>query len=259
MGVWSGWEGDVLRAIGAPASAANVAFLDTWQRYEGGSAAFNPLNTTQSEPGATDYNSVGVKNYPSAAVGAKATAATLENGRYDAVVSALRTGNPQPSSEMESEIRTWGTGGFADLLAGGSKPTKGTSSGQVATNTGNGSFTGRPRPTSSGGTSVSSSIEQGIATAALGPLGGIFEGLLGQATDLVGIWKAFAWLFSPVNWLRMVEFVTGMLLIVSGVIGLAAVFLSKNDTVKSAATVAGPGKFAKLLGAGKAAEVAEAA
>lgn len=265
MATWPGWEGDVLRAIGAPTTAANVAFLDTWQRYEGGSAAFNPLNTTQNESGATDYNSVGVKNYPSAKVGAKATASTLTNGFYPDVVAALRSGNPQPSQAVEAQIRTWGTSGFADALAGGTKPARGSSSGQVAKSSGSGSFTGRSRPTSSGGGGggggggITGAIEQGVATAALGPLGGVFEGLLGNASDVFGLLKAVMWLFSPTNWLRMVEFLTGMLLLASGVIGLAAIFLSRNDTVRDAATTVGPGKLAKLAGASKLAEGAEVA
>lgn len=124
MSTFPGWESQVLRAIGAPVTKGNVAFLDTWQRFEGGSANFNPLNTTQPAAGSSNYNSVGVKNYTSAQQGVAATAATLQNGRYNTVVSLLRTGNPSGSllsgkfdkTQVASEISTWGTKTFANNI-----------------------------------------------------------------------------------------------------------------------------------------------
>src|SRR4051812_17585494 len=59
------WTTDVLAGLGNELpTAESVAFLEAWHRAEGGTAAFNWLNTTQGAAGATDYNSVGVKNYP---------------------------------------------------------------------------------------------------------------------------------------------------------------------------------------------------
>lgn len=89
MATFSGWEAAVLTKVGAPVTPINVRFLDAWQREEGGDATNNPLNTTLPEPGAGNYNSVGVKNYPSATVGAAATAATLRGG-YPNIVAALK-------------------------------------------------------------------------------------------------------------------------------------------------------------------------
>jgi len=45
---------------------------------EGGSAKFNPTNTTLRLPGSTNYNSVGVQNYTSAEQGIEATVKTLK-------------------------------------------------------------------------------------------------------------------------------------------------------------------------------------
>lgn len=122
MASWQGWESDVLTAIGAPVTAANVAFLDAWQNAEGGSAAYNPLNTTQQMSGSTDYNSAGVQEYGSSSQGANATAKTLLNGYYDSIVAALRTGDPLSgdTSSMAQELSKWGTGpAFLQNLLGG--------------------------------------------------------------------------------------------------------------------------------------------
>src|SRR5207237_8354923 len=107
-------------ARGKRETAGNEQFLDTWQRYEGGTALNNPLNTTQGYPGATNYNSVGVKNYRTPYDGIQATATTLRNGRYDAILSALRSGDPYAYADkiaVAQAIRTWGTGTFAEVYS----------------------------------------------------------------------------------------------------------------------------------------------
>jgi hypothetical protein len=48
-----------------------------WQRFENTNAEWNPLATTWGWQGATNFNRVGVKNYPSEAIGVAATANTL--------------------------------------------------------------------------------------------------------------------------------------------------------------------------------------
>lgn len=125
MAAWPGWEKDVLSALGYPTTAANEQFLDTWQHYEGGGATDNPLNTTQPESGASNYNTVGVKNYTSQTQGTQATVTTLRNGHYPALLAAMQTGDPYTYIDpngVAANIRTWGTGNFATsyLLSAGS-------------------------------------------------------------------------------------------------------------------------------------------
>ncbi len=74
------WATALLRAVAAPVCGNNLVSLVTWQTAENTTAAWNPLATTQPAPGATDYNSVGVKNYPSSTTGIAATVATLRGG-----------------------------------------------------------------------------------------------------------------------------------------------------------------------------------
>ena len=74
------WATELLRAVGAPVCSNNLVSLVTWQTAENTTAAWNPLATTQPAAGTTDFNSVGVKNYPSPAAGIAATVATLREG-----------------------------------------------------------------------------------------------------------------------------------------------------------------------------------
>ena len=145
MATWFGWQADVLDAIGAPHTDSNLQLLAAWQQAEGGTATFNPLNTTQPEPGATNYNSVGVKNYTSAAQGTLATKTTLENGNYDGILADLRAGNVsagQIVTRNASEFSTWGTsvqtlgrvlGSFGGVAAGPPMRGQSTSLGKAAT------------------------------------------------------------------------------------------------------------------------------
>ncbi len=107
------WRFRLLRAIHARGSWQNRRLLGAWQRAEGGKARYNPLNTTQPWPGATEYNAVHVRNYPNGAAGIAATAATLTNGRYNGVVRSLRDGTLTAEhivAACGSEFDTWGTG-----------------------------------------------------------------------------------------------------------------------------------------------------
>jgi len=102
----------ILTGIGAPATPENRRFLYAWRAAEGGTAAFNPFNTTQGAPGATNYNAAGVKNYTSEEQGVSATVKTLLNGRYGEIISALRDGGPgAPQAAAQALARSpWGTG-----------------------------------------------------------------------------------------------------------------------------------------------------
>lgn len=112
MATWQGWEQQLLNAIGAPVTSENVSFLDKWANAEGGSAAYNPMNTTQPEPGATNYNSVGVKEFGNAAQGIDATAKTLTNGYYPDILAGLKSGDPfaHITDSFKKELDIWGTG-----------------------------------------------------------------------------------------------------------------------------------------------------
>jgi hypothetical protein len=86
------WAARFLKALGTPVSHSNLVVMVAWQSAEGTDASWNPLATTYDMPGATMFNSVGVKNYPSLGAGIQATIGTLQGSShgYEAIVSHLR-------------------------------------------------------------------------------------------------------------------------------------------------------------------------
>jgi hypothetical protein len=80
-----------------------------WEQAEGGKAAYNPLGTTLNLalPGETIFNSSKVQNYPSFQAGVTATAKTLEEPRYSAVVANLNSSPAAFDAAVTSS--PWGT------------------------------------------------------------------------------------------------------------------------------------------------------
>jgi hypothetical protein len=107
----------LLSALGAPATVANTSSLAGWYAREGTSAANNPLASTETESGSTQFNSAGVQNYPNATVGVAATVATLNNGRYPAIVMALKAGQglAAGNGQVQQELLTWSGGGYSSV------------------------------------------------------------------------------------------------------------------------------------------------
>jgi peptidoglycan hydrolase-like protein with peptidoglycan-binding domain len=78
-----------------PVSAENIIALIAWPESERshtlpGGASFNPFDTTERWTGSTNFNPAGVQNYLSLGDGIMATKATLYNGLYGPIVSALQ-------------------------------------------------------------------------------------------------------------------------------------------------------------------------
>jgi hypothetical protein len=114
------WASDLLARLGMPKTSENVRALSAWAQAEGTSAKFNPLATTQRAPGATNFNSVGVKNFVSYEQGLDATVQTLKNGRYGAILDALKAGNSATAVGRAVEASPWGTGGLMLRVLGAS-------------------------------------------------------------------------------------------------------------------------------------------
>jgi peptidoglycan hydrolase CwlO-like protein len=114
------WAQALLVAMRLPVTADNVAAITAWEMAEGGhwynTAYYNPLNTTQDMPGATVFNSVGVKAYTSWKQGLEATVKTLKNGYYGGIIEALRRGNDSTAVAAAVGASPWGTGDFSHLL-----------------------------------------------------------------------------------------------------------------------------------------------
>lgn len=116
-----------LDGVGAPPSDRNLEAVLSWMQGEysytftGPKADNNPLNTTKSASGATNFNSVGVKNYVSAEQGVRATIDTLLSGarmagdpyHYAPILEALRRNFRPRRTLRRVEKSAWGTGGLA--------------------------------------------------------------------------------------------------------------------------------------------------
>ena len=113
--------GAVLRGIGAPESENNLRFMSAWRQAEGGSARFNPFNTTQQAEGATNYNSAKVKNYTSEEQGIAATVKTLLLSYYSKIVADMRADSSAvKTASNHDQLRTWGTGMLISTVLNGS-------------------------------------------------------------------------------------------------------------------------------------------
>jgi hypothetical protein len=106
----------ILTGLGYPVTKLAVTDIMSWEAAEGGAwnggARYNPLNTTEPMSGATNFNSVGVKNYTSWEQGLNATVKTLENGYYTDILNALSIGGTGDFGVTVGES-PWGTETFA--------------------------------------------------------------------------------------------------------------------------------------------------
>lgn len=112
MSAWPGWEHDLVAALGEGPSNERAWFFRAWHLCEGGTARFNPLNTTLRLVGSTDYNAAGVQHYSDRLMGLAATLLTLRLSYYDDIRKALhepRISAPRILAKSERAIRIWGT------------------------------------------------------------------------------------------------------------------------------------------------------
>lgn len=109
----------LLRGLGDPTTPQNVKSLTGWEALEGGNwkndAAYNPLNTTQKEPGSRDTGTQGdIGVYNNWNQGLKATEDTLNNGDYGDIEGALKTGKGLGSGTYAG-LGTWSNKGYYNI------------------------------------------------------------------------------------------------------------------------------------------------
>lgn len=119
----------LLERLGAEPTKENMDAIKIWAKKESGGvwgkgASYNPLNTTLGMEGASNFNSVGVKNYGSFEQGVEATAQTLtgrasaERG-YDRIVNLMKSGASREQIIQAISASSWaGAKGYKDGLAG---------------------------------------------------------------------------------------------------------------------------------------------
>jgi len=100
----------VLRGLGAPVTENNLLKLAAVARQEGGGGSFNPFNYV-SGPG-TNFNKVGVKNYPDVTTGITQTIRLLSQGNTAAMRANLLVdgGYADWLGRTSNFYRSWGGG-----------------------------------------------------------------------------------------------------------------------------------------------------
>lgn len=108
---YEAWASGFLDRLGAPRCDENLLVVVAWETSESTAAAFNPLATTRAVEGATQMNSVGVRNYASLAEGLDASRDTLTAGAdsygYGAIVDNLRGCAPAESTAAAINASAW--------------------------------------------------------------------------------------------------------------------------------------------------------
>lgn len=98
--------------MGLEPTTERVRFFRAWAACEGGRASYNPLNTTYPAMGATEYNSVGVRNYADELQGVACTLATIRLSYYSRLRKALATNGLSAEQILHrgaGDVATWGT------------------------------------------------------------------------------------------------------------------------------------------------------
>jgi hypothetical protein len=195
---------DVLHGIGiSNPTRTQVGMMLGWMAMEGGhtnGALWNPLNTTQPEPGAGNTGTQGnIKVYRSYDQGVQATVTTLKNGHYGAIISAFKAGDPSGvASAIDSS--PWGTHG--DILGAMFKFIShpfGGSAGSLGS-------------TPDGKEAEGGSDATGFQKFAAGPVGDVI------ATPAEFLTKLAQSIFSPAWWARIGMYAGGIALIGLGLV-----------------------------------------
>lgn len=104
----------VVQKLGGTPSEEKRKFFRAWKRAEGTNAKNNPLATTWDKQvsGQTDFNDVGVKNYPDQDTGVSATINTLTKGvganAYKELVAKLQTNTTaEDLANTPSAFKSW--------------------------------------------------------------------------------------------------------------------------------------------------------
>jgi hypothetical protein len=99
------WIESFLLKAGLPRTYENKWFCIQWATAENTTAENNLFATTWKAPNTTDFNSVGVKNYPSLEDGANWNAATIKQKQYyPALYESLSKGNLTPLQIWQYKI-----------------------------------------------------------------------------------------------------------------------------------------------------------
>ncbi len=211
------WADGFLSAGGWPITLQNEAAVIAWQYGEGTAAAWNPLATTLGAPGATNFNSSGVKNYPDPMTGIYATVNTVKNTpAYQGINAALSKGT-SAQSVLSAVVMTGTWTGPAALSA---LPTVLKNFASVS------------------GLYIDPTLNQagsdkGAAVSGVGPI----NPLSGMSGLISGVDSILTEVSSLAFWKRVGMFALGGAFVIIG----TTIFMSDSKTVRSAVATASKG------------------
>lgn len=112
------WAIDWCNYNGWATSDNNVKSTVIWIVSEGSDARWNPLDTTQpGQPGDSDFNSAGVKNYISLSSGLEASRQTVVNGYYNSIIACYQR-SASPAETCHAICNTpWGSQPTPNVVA----------------------------------------------------------------------------------------------------------------------------------------------
>lgn len=136
MAVWNGFQQELLSAAGLPTAEITQEFLYDWSQHTASSCRNNPLDISRAMSGATNCQKLTsartAKNYTSHAQAATAFAHQINSGSFPALHAALGFADPYqaPSpAAVVSDLRKWGSPGFASYYASHSQAGSGSGGG----------------------------------------------------------------------------------------------------------------------------------
>jgi len=98
-----------LLELNSPVNNHTVCGILAWLEGENTLAMNNPLATTRTGFSGTNFNSAGVKNYPTFSLGMRATVATIKLAPYKKLRDAIYAGTSAHAIAREIVASPWGT------------------------------------------------------------------------------------------------------------------------------------------------------
>lgn len=223
---------------GSVASQNIINFMIAWAHLEGGgqtnNAKFNPLNTKQQEPGSTDAGH-GIQAYPDDKTGIKATENALTNGRYGALVNALKT-----NDEINLGFTKRGAPSFSHMMARNIAQELSVWSGHAGLLDINAQqyiltlmhMAGIPNPEIEGGTSSGS--QNGATQAEIDGWGNVS---LGPDTSGITVGGAAQQGINPWSWQDVIKVALGALMLLTGLVLFIKAEFPSSGIAKTAGKV----------------------
>ena len=121
MSGWSGWQADIIVAVGGANTAELRNFLTEWQRLEPSSCRDNPMLASHRSAGSSNCktlpNGKRAQAYQSQTQGRNATVAQIKSGAYPSLLAVFTSGSPftplTGNQGLYNDLLAWGVPTFA--------------------------------------------------------------------------------------------------------------------------------------------------